>query len=192
AAAIARHDLAVELERLAGEGGAIAEPVSWSARGPAPFHLGVDRLLDGLDGRVGANQPQAGRRSNGRKIAELGEVEAGALLVGELCERRRCAVRERERQPVRLGHIEAVERNETAGAWLVLYNHGRAKHPGEIGRDQARIDVVAAAGRGAVRDAAKWRSLSVARFPAGRATFRDVPRSGSMHAEEYPAGRHQT
>ena len=48
-------------------------------------------------------------------------------------------------QAVRQGDVQAIERDESAGAGLVLDDDRRPQRLGEVGRDQPREDVVAAA-----------------------------------------------
>src|SRR6185369_11404603 len=74
AALVALHDMTIELERLAGEGRAETQARRSARGGPPPFLLRIDRLLDLADGRVRPDQPEAGRRADGREIAEPGEV----------------------------------------------------------------------------------------------------------------------
>jgi hypothetical protein len=57
AALVSKHDLAIEFERLAGEGGAVGKAVDRTARGPAPFLVGLERLADGLDPEMRADGP---------------------------------------------------------------------------------------------------------------------------------------
>jgi hypothetical protein len=141
--------MAIELERLAGEGGPDAEPRRSARGGPPPLHPGIDRLLHLPDRRIGPHQPQPGRRAHGRQVGELGEVEACSLIAGQLREGRGGAVGERDLQTVGRRRIEAVERDQAAGARLILDDDGRCERPGKVGRDQPREDVVASADAGA-------------------------------------------
>ena len=113
------------------------------------FILASTACCTSLIGRIRPDQPEAGRRADGREIAELGEVEARGLVAGELREGGAGAVRQRDLQAVGRRGVEAVERDQPAGAGLVLDDDGRAQRLGEIGRDHAREHVVAAAGAGA-------------------------------------------
>ena len=86
AALVALHDVAIELERLAGEGRADAQARRSARGGPAPFLLGIDRLLHLADRRVRPHQPEAGRRAHGREVGELGQVVARGLIARQLRE----------------------------------------------------------------------------------------------------------
>jgi hypothetical protein len=69
-----------------------------------------------------------------------------ALLLGELRERGASAVDDHHRQAIRRRGSDAIEREQAAGPRPVLDDHRRAKRPGEIRRQHARIGVIAAAG----------------------------------------------
>src|SRR5262249_50205230 len=88
AALVTEHDLAIELEAFAGEGGAVGQAVDRAARGPSPFLANVYRLGDRLDLEMRPDGPQRWRCAQSRDVAELAEVVARALLIGQLRERR--------------------------------------------------------------------------------------------------------
>ena len=149
AALVSLHDMAIELEGLAGEGSPDTKPGGCARGGPSPLHPGIDRLLDLPDGRIRPHEPEPGRRAHRRQVAELGEVETCGLISRQLREGSAGAVAQGDLQTVRRRNVQAIERNEPAGARLVLDDDRRPQRLGEVGRDHPREDVVASAGSGA-------------------------------------------
>src|SRR5262244_2286850 len=78
AALVAEHDLTIELETFAGEGGAVGETVHRAACSPSPFLAHMYRLGDRLDLEMRPDGPQRWRCAQGRDVAELAEIVARA------------------------------------------------------------------------------------------------------------------
>src|SRR5262249_1708427 len=144
-AAIAADHLAVELEHGAGDRSSIGRAVDLARRAPAQLHARLHGICDRPDWRLRTAEPHPGPGAHDAKMTDFTWVVADLALLDELRECRGNAADQHQLQSIGWRRIEPIESREPAGAGLVFDDDGGFELLAQIGRQHARIGVVAAA-----------------------------------------------